>query len=80
MLIYKNILSLCANIVPMDLKQITQFITSVGFPIAMCVALFYYMIKQNDKHEHEVNGLKDTLTENTKVLAELRTLIQTLIK
>lgn len=64
----------------MDLQGVTEFVTSVGFPIAMCAALFYYMMQQNDKHEHEVNGLKDTLNENTKVLTELTTLIRTLTK
>lgn len=69
---------ICTKI--MDLQGVTSFITSVGFPIAMCAALFYYMIKQNEKHENELNGLKDTLNENTKVLTELTTLIRTLTK
>jgi len=64
----------------MDLQGITDFITSVGFPIAMCAALFYYMVKQNDKHEHEISSLKDTLNENTQVLTELTTLIRTITK
>lgn len=55
----------------MDANTIIQIISSLGFPIVMCGALFWYMVKQT---EH----LKDTIEENTKVLAELTTLIKVL--
>lgn len=63
----------------MDIQIVTDLISNLGFPIAMCGALFYYMIKQNEKHEKEVEKLSDTLNANTKVLTELTTLIKTIV-
>lgn len=62
----------------MDANTIIQIISSLGFPIVMCVALFWYMVKQREAHKEETDHLKDTINENTKVLAELTTLIKVL--
>lgn len=64
----------------MEIDTLTQFVSAVGFPIAMCAALFYYMIKQNDKHDKEIGELTNTISQNTNVLTELTTLIKTLTK
>lgn len=64
----------------MEIDTLTQFVSTVGFPIAMCVALFYYMVKQNDKHDKEISELTNTINQNTNVLTELTTLIKTLTK
>ena len=64
----------------MDAKGIFSLISNVGFPVAVCVALFYYMEKQNERHESETDKLNETVQSNTKVLTELCTLIKTLIK
>ena len=47
----------------MDFNEIVQAIGSLGFPIAMCVALFWYMIQQNQAHKEEMNALKDAVNE-----------------
>lgn len=62
----------------MDANTIIQIISSLGFPIVMCGALFWYMVKQREAHQEETEHLKDTIAENTKVLAELTTLIKVL--
>lgn len=62
----------------MDANTIIQIVSSLGFPIVMCGALFWYMVKQREAHKEETEHLKDTLNENTKVLAELTTLIKVL--
>jgi hypothetical protein len=62
----------------MDANTIIQIISSLGFPIVMCGALFWYMVKQRQAHQEETEHLKDTIAENTKVLAELTTLIKVL--
>lgn len=64
----------------MDLNVIVTLISNVGFPVAMCVALFYYMEKQNERHQNETDKLTETVQSNTKVLTELCTLIKTIIK
>ena len=47
----------------MDFNEIIQAIGSLGFPIAMCVGLFWYMIQQNQAHKEEMNALKDAVNE-----------------
>ena len=62
----------------MDANNIIQIISSLGFPIVMCGALFWYMVKQREAHKEETDHLKDTISENTKVLTELTALIKIL--
>ena len=64
----------------MDVNGIVTLISNVGFPVAVCVALFYYMEKQSERHQNETDKLNETVQSNTKVLTELCTLIKTLIK
>ena len=63
-----------------DISGIVQIISTVGFPIVMCLILMKYMTSSDEKHESEVNHLTDTIDANTKVLTELCTLIKTLVK
>lgn len=64
----------------MDVNTIVSLISNVGFPVAVCVALFFYMEKQNERHRNETDKLNATVQSNTKVLTELRTLIKTLVE
>lgn len=45
----------------MDITEITQLISSVGFPIVACMAMFY----MNNK---TLTELKDTIQNNTTVM------------
>ena len=51
----------------MDTNTIIQIISSLGFPIVMCGALFWYMVKQRQSHQEETEHLKETIEENNKV-------------
>lgn len=64
----------------MDANGLISLISNVGFPVAVCVGLFFYMEKQNERHQNETDKLNETVQSNTKVLTELCTLIKTLIK
>ena len=64
----------------MDTAQVIELISSVGFPIVMCLILLHYMKQETAKHDNEVKHLTDTINANTKVLTELCTLIKTLVK
>ena len=64
----------------MEVSEIVSLISNVGFPVAVCIALFCYMEKQNDRHQNETDKLNETVQSNTKVLTELCTLIKTLVK
>lgn len=64
----------------MDANGIVSLISNVGFPVVVCIALFFYMEKQDERHLNETDKLNATVQSNTKVLTELCTLIKTLIK
>lgn len=64
----------------MDVNEIVPLISNVGFPIAICIALFIYMEKQNERHQNETDKLNEIIQSNTKVLTELCTLIKTFVK
>lgn len=64
----------------MDISQIIELISGVGFPVAVCIALFYFLNKSNEKHQQEIKQLTETINSNTQVLTELSTLIKTLVK
>ena len=44
-------------------NSIVSIISSVGFPIAMCLLMFWYMQKETENHREETNGLKDAINE-----------------
>lgn len=60
----------------MEVKTIIELVTTLGFPVVACGALFYYMVKQSDKNYKTINALSETIQGNTKVLTELYTLIK----
>ena len=45
------------------MENITQIISSVGFPIAMCLLLFWYMKSQLEAHKEETSSLKDAINK-----------------
>lgn len=42
-------------------QEIVAAISTVGFPIVMCGALFWYMIKQNEMNQTENREMKDAI-------------------
>ena len=51
--------------------DISGVISQVGFPIAMCLLLFYQMIKQDKEHEEQSSKLRDCLENNTLAITKL---------
>lgn len=45
------------------MKDVVTAISTVGFPIVMCILIFYYMEKEAESHKQEVDGLKEVLTD-----------------
>lgn len=45
------------------MQEVVTAISTVGFPIVMCVLIFYYMEKEAESHKQEVDGLKEVLTD-----------------
>lgn len=55
----------------MDFQQILTAISTVGFPIVMCGALFWYMIQQRNSHKSEIDEMTKAINNNTLVLQKL---------
>lgn len=60
----------------MDISAITTLISTIGFPIAACVAIFYMMNKEREDHKNEVDALKGVISEINQTLAALKQLIE----
>lgn len=60
----------------MDVTAITQIISTLGFPIAACVALFWYLNKERESHKEEMDALKVSLDANTQILSKLQTYLE----
>lgn len=55
----------------MDVSILSTIISDLGFPIAVCVALFWHNEKQAARHREEVAQLAEALNNNTAVMQEL---------
>ena len=55
----------------MNFSSISSLISSVGFPIACCIYLIYSNNKTAEKHAEEVEKLRQTVENNTKVMLRL---------
>ena len=51
--------------------MIITAISTVGFPIVMCGALFWKMDKQDKEHKEEMNKSTEAINNNTVVLQKL---------
>ena len=55
----------------MDINTITTIISTVGFPIACCIYLVYNTNKIEERHRNEVDKLRESLDNNTKVMNKI---------
>ena len=60
----------------MDYDILINAISTIGFPIVVACALFWYINKQNEDHKEEITALRGTISENTNILHELKELIK----
>lgn len=59
----------------MDYDIFINAISTLGFPIVVAAALFWYINKKDENHKEEINSLRSSLDRNTSILEELKTLI-----
>lgn len=60
------------------MKEIETLITTVGFPIAMCLLFAWYIYKRDEKdsatsesHKEEVDKLSEAIQNNTIVMEKI---------
>ena len=64
----------------MDAQAYTNLISSVGFPIVMCLIMVKLMSRMEESHKAEIDSLKDSLNNNTNVLTRLEAMFSMLIR
>lgn len=55
----------------MDVSGLIQLVGSLGFPVAACVAVFWYLMKESENHKAEVTKLSEAIQNNTLALTKL---------
>lgn len=60
----------------MTAADITQLISTVGFPIVCCGVMFWQNYKQSQQHKEESDGFSKALENNTLALQKLITLME----
>lgn len=55
----------------MELSSILEIISSVGFPIACCIAMFIQQNKITEDHKNEMSEMKSAIDNNTIALTRL---------
>lgn len=53
------------------MDAVVQIISTVGFPIAMCLALMWYVREMSVQHDAETDKFVESLNKNTIVLQKL---------
>ena len=53
-----------------EIGTITQLITTVGFPIAMCLVMCWFVYDSNSKHRTDINTLNEQHRQELSDLKE----------
>lgn len=51
-----------------NMKDVSDFISSVGFPIVVCLLMIYQQQKMSDSYIEIVESLKELINDNTKAI------------
>lgn len=55
----------------MTVNDVATLISTLGFPICMCGAMFWYMIKQNENHATESKQMRDAISSLEVAITKL---------
>lgn len=55
----------------MDQNAVIQLVSTLGFPIVCCGALFWRMVKSDEQHKAEMDKFSEALNNNTVVMTRL---------
>ena len=62
------------------MKEIIDAVSTVGFPIALCVFLVWNNSKQDKYYRDIIDKLRDTVERNTQSITELSKTIDALVR
>ena len=55
----------------MEVTEIINMISTVGFPIAMCLMLSWYVKTTNDSYRNDIKSLQQSIDNNTAVMNKI---------
>ena len=55
----------------LNLNSIVELINGVGFPIAVCIALFWFNRETTREQQRLLSELKDIIRDNSEVMKDL---------
>lgn len=53
------------------MNEVLTAISTVGFPIVACGGLFWYIVKNDERHREEISKLSEAVTNNTLVMTRI---------
>lgn len=62
----------------MDYNTILQMISTIGFPIAMCIYLLFYIKSFDEKYCQQLNNMAKAIENNTLAITKLVAMIDDL--
>lgn len=60
----------------MNGSDVINAVSTVGFPIVMCLLLLYVLYKQNEEHKEELNKMNESLANNTLAIQRLTDILE----
>lgn len=60
------------------MNELIQAVSTVGFPIACCCFLLWQNSKQDQYHREQMEKLRETISENTRIIDKLSKIVQRL--
>ena len=55
----------------MEVTEIINMVSTVGFPIAMCLMLSWYVKTTNDSYRNDIKSLQQSIDNNTTVMNKI---------
>lgn len=62
----------------MDISTIGQLISTIGFPVAMCIYLLVYIRSFDEKYCEKLDSMAKAIENNTLVITKLMSMIDRL--
>lgn len=62
----------------MDYNTILQMVSTIGFPIAMCIYLLFYIKSFDEKYCEQLSNMSKAIENNTLAITKLMAMIDDL--
>lgn len=53
------------------MENIVELLSQFGFPVAMCLLLFWYVTRKDEQHKEEMDKMSEAINNNTLVMQKL---------